>query len=121
MDWIKKFWDDFISIREAHERGDHEAVVRIATPLAEEDHGHAQCSLAVMLFKGKGVDKKDCIGGYKWAYIAALNGVTVGVELIDKFAKEMTPVQIKKARKDAYKWVNNLYPLDSCPNFNLLR
>lgn len=65
----------------------------------------AQGEVADMLWKGQGVGR-DKVRAYKWWRVAAMLGDANSKKSCDRAAKEMTPAEIDKAERLAWKWMN---------------
>ena len=57
-----------------------------------------------MYYLGEGVDK-DLVNAYKWATLAADQGLDPAIQALAILRQEMTVAQIEKAKKLAKEWV----------------
>ena len=99
---------DFDKGLDAYDRGDYATALREFKPLAEQGDAYAQYNLGVMYHEGKGVIQ-DYVRAHMWWNIAASQGDKDAIEYRDIVAKEMTPSQIKKAKKLARECVKKNY------------
>tara|TARA_Y100001934_G_C11918003_1_gene569869 strand:- start:355 stop:660 length:306 start_codon:yes stop_codon:yes gene_type:complete len=76
---------------------DHKESVKWYQKAAAQGHAKAQYTLGFIYGNGQGV-KKDHIYAYMWLDLSASNGEKLGDRGRDLIAKEMTPVQISKAK-----------------------
>ena len=76
---------------------DYKESVKWYRKAAEQGHAKAQYSLGFMYGNGQGVIK-DHLHAYMWLDLSASNGEKLGNKGRDLTAKEMTPVQISKAK-----------------------
>jgi TPR repeat protein len=70
---------------------------------ADQGNALAQVKLGAMYEDGKGV-LQDLAQAYKWYYLASANGDTVGAQLRENLAKQMTPAQIVEAQELVRVW-----------------
>ena len=64
----------------------------------------AQNHLGLMYYRGEGV-QKDLIQAYKWAYLAAEQGMDPAIQALTMLRQEMTASQIEEAETLAKEWV----------------
>ena len=76
---------------------DYKESVKWHRKAAEQGHAKAQYSLGFMYGNGQGLIK-DHLHAYMWLDLSASNGEKLGNKGRDLTAKEMTPVQISKAK-----------------------
>ena len=70
---------------------------------ADQGNALAQVKLGAMYEDGKGV-VQDLVQAYKWYYLASASGDTVGAQLRENLAKQMTPAQIVEAQELVRVW-----------------
>ena len=70
---------------------------------ATQGFARAQQSLGMLYNVGDGVSR-DYVCAYMWYDLAAAGGDKAGAKLRDEIAEQMTPFQIRKAKKMAQEW-----------------
>ena len=79
---------------------DYKESVKWYLKAAEQGHAKAQYNLGFMYVNGQGV-KKDYSRAHMWLDLSVINGEDLGNRALDLIVKEMTPVQIAKAKNMA--------------------
>ena len=79
------------------------------TLAAEQGHGEAQLNLAMLHAFGLGVEEIDAVEAYKWAVIAAGNGVEDAEKFQKYIGQAMSELEIEKAQGLARECIKNNY------------
>ena len=90
----------------AAENGDYKTAFRVFNSQAAKGDPEAQFELGMLYALGKGV-KKDFVKAYIWTEIAARQKEPYADFIRDEVAANMSPAEIRNAKKRANAWIRN--------------